>query len=198
MATMLRIGPRDHGREMTYEEFLSGDYQEGYKYELIRGELYVSPMPNPPHDVILEYLTDLLTVYKLNHRKIIKRLSSHARVFVPGIGKTTCPEPDLALYNDERGNRKQKRWQAFSPLIVIEIVSDDPSKDYVRHVDLYQQVPSILEYWLFDKVDEDGGPIMRVFRRDSGDEAWTINEYDSIATYSTPLLPGFVLPVSPD
>src|SRR5687768_14222795 len=47
MSTMLRIGPHDHGREMTYEEFLAGDYEEGYKYELIRGELYVSPQPNP-------------------------------------------------------------------------------------------------------------------------------------------------------
>ena len=198
MSTMLSIGPRDHGREMTYEEFLAGDYEPGYKYELIRGELYVSPPPNPPHDVMLEHLTELLTVYKLKHRKIIKRLSAGARVFVPRIRKTTCPEPDLALYNDERGNRNQKRWQAFSPFIVIEVVSDDPDKDYVRNVDLYQQVPSILEYWLFDKVDEADGPVMRVYSRDLGEEDWSIDEYDSAATYSTPLLPGFKLPVSPD
>lgn len=198
MSTMLRIGPRDHGRELTYEEFLAGDYEEGYRYELIQGELYVSPQPNPPHDVMLEHLTELLTVYKVKHRKIIKRLSAGARVFVPGQRKTTCPEPDLALYNDERGNRNQKRWQEFSPFIVIEVVSDDPDKDYVRNVDLYQQVPSILEYWLFDDVAEEDGPIMRVYRRDSGNLPWTIDEYDSAATYTTPLLPGFELPVSPD
>jgi Uma2 family endonuclease len=198
MSTMLRIGPRDHGREMTYEEFLSSDYEEGYKYELIRGELYVSPQPNPPHDVMAEHLNDLLTVYKLAHPNIIKRSSSHARVFVPGFRKTTCPEPDIALYNDQRGSRTQKRWEPFSPFIVVEIVSEDPDKDYIRNVDLYQRVPSILEYWLFDKVDEEGGPIMRVYRRDSGDQPWTIDEYDSTATYATPLLPGFALPVSPD
>lgn len=97
MSTMLRIGPRDHGREMTYDEFLSGDYEEGFRYELIRGELYVSPQPSPPHDWLGEYLDELLTAYKMRHRKILKRLSSHARVFVPGIRKTTCLEPDFAL-----------------------------------------------------------------------------------------------------
>lgn len=199
MATMLRIGPHDHGREMTYEEFLAGDYEEGYRYELIRGELYVSPQPNPPHDVMTEHVDELLTLYKVKHRKIIKRLSTHARVFVPGERKTTCPEPDFALYNDYAGNLRQKRWEPFSPFIVIEIVSkDDPDKDYVRNVDLYQRVPTILEYWVFDNLDADDGPTLRVYRRDSGDRAWTHADYGPTATYATPLLPGFTLPVSPE
>ena len=39
MATVLKIGPADHGRPMTLDEFQAGDYEEGYKYELIDGEL---------------------------------------------------------------------------------------------------------------------------------------------------------------
>jgi hypothetical protein len=39
---------------------------------------------------------------------------------------------------------------------------------------------------------------MRVYRRDSGGQPWTIDEYDAGASYTTPLLPGFKLPVSPD
>jgi Uma2 family endonuclease len=202
MSTMLRIGPHDHGREMTYEDFLAGDYEEGYRYELIRGEVYVSPQPNPPHDEMSEYLSDLLTVYKLKHRKIVKRLSSHCRVFVPGERKTTCPEPDFALYDDYARGSGQKSWQKFSPFIVVEIVSDsDPDKDYVRNVELYQKVPTILEYWLFDKVDEVdevNGPTMRVYHRDSGDQDWRTDDYGPDATYTTSLLPGFSLPVSPD
>jgi Uma2 family endonuclease len=199
MSTMLRIGPHDHGREMTLEEYLAGDYEEGYRYELIRGELYVSPQPNPPHDEMSEYLNDLLTVYKLKHRKIVKRLSSHCRVFVPGERKTTCPEPDFALYNDYARGSGQNSWQKFSPFIVIEIVSDsDPDKDYVRNVELYQKVPTILEYWLFDKVDEADGPTLRVHRRDTGDQEWKTEDYGPEASYSTQLLPGFSLPVCPD
>jgi hypothetical protein len=41
---------------MTLEEYLGGDYEEGYRYELIGGELYVSPQPNPPHDIVEEYV----------------------------------------------------------------------------------------------------------------------------------------------
>jgi len=199
MSTMLRLGPHDHGREMTYEEFLSGNYEEGFKYELIRGALYVSPQPNPPHDWLLEYLTNILTAYRLQHRQVIKRLSSHARVFVPGICKATCPEPDLALYNDFAASPQQKRWEKFSPFIVIEIVSDDdPDKDHVRNVELYRQVSTILEYWLFDKVDDVDGPTLRVYHRDSGDQDWTPDDYAAADAYTTPLLPGFRLPVRPE
>jgi Uma2 family endonuclease len=199
MATMLRIGPHDHGRAMTYEDFLSGDYEAGYKYELIRGELYVSPQPNPPHDVMSEYLDEILTLYKVRHRKVIKRLSTHARVFVPGERKTTCPEPDFALYNDHRGDLQQKRWEPFSPFIVIEIVSkDDPDKDYVRNVELYQRVPTILEYWVFDNLTDENGPTLRVYSRAAGDQPWSIADYGPEATYTTRLLLGFSLPVSPE
>jgi Uma2 family endonuclease len=129
---------------------------------------------------------------------VLKRLSAKSRVFVPGLRKTTCPEPDLALYNDQTGSRKQRRWEQVSPFIVVEIVSGDPDKDYVRNVDLYQRVPSILEYWLFDKVDEVDGPTLRVYRRDAGDQQWRIEDFGPEAIYTTRLLPGFKLPVSPD
>ena len=49
MQTALHIGPHDHGRELTDDEFVAADYEEGYKYELIDGSLYVSPQPNLPH-----------------------------------------------------------------------------------------------------------------------------------------------------
>jgi hypothetical protein len=48
MATMLKLGPADHGRPLTLEEFMSGDYKEGHRYELIEGRLYASPEANMP------------------------------------------------------------------------------------------------------------------------------------------------------
>jgi Uma2 family endonuclease len=197
MSTMLRIGPHDHGREMTYQEFLAGDYEVGYKYELIEGELYVSPQPNLPHDIVLRHIDELLTIYKLHRRDTVKRISSHSRVFVPGRRKTTCPEPDFAIYNDYAPSRKL-RWDQVSPFVVVEVVSpDDPDKDYVRNVDLYRQVASILEYWVFDHVADDDGPTLKVFKRDSSDQDWTTDDYGPRATYHTKLLPGFSLPVTP-
>ena len=68
---------------------------------------------------------------------------------------------------------------------MIEIVSkDDPDKDYVRNVDLYQRVPTILEYWVFDNLTEDNGPTLRVYRRDSGDQPWASDDYGPEASYT--------------
>ena len=49
VTTPLRIGPADHGRTMTLEEFLDADVEEGYRYELARGVLEVNEVPNDPH-----------------------------------------------------------------------------------------------------------------------------------------------------
>jgi hypothetical protein len=38
MATITRrIGPADHGRRMTLDEFIAADFEEGWLYELARG-----------------------------------------------------------------------------------------------------------------------------------------------------------------
>ena len=35
-AEVLRIGPADHGRRMSLQEFLDAEEEEGYRYELAR------------------------------------------------------------------------------------------------------------------------------------------------------------------
>jgi hypothetical protein len=52
MKTVLVLGPADHGRPMTREEFDAARDQEGYHSELIEGKAYVSPLPNLPHRLI--------------------------------------------------------------------------------------------------------------------------------------------------
>src|SRR6266851_438244 len=56
MATVLRLGRADHGRPMTLDEFWHSDYEEGYKYELIDGKLYVSPLPNLPGSLVERWI----------------------------------------------------------------------------------------------------------------------------------------------
>ena len=66
MSTVLKIGPEDHGRPMTLEEFQSGDYQEGFHYEIIAGRLYVSPKANYPQNRLEGWLYDELTFSNAN------------------------------------------------------------------------------------------------------------------------------------
>jgi hypothetical protein len=51
MATVqesLHVGPEDAGRLMTPEDFDAAEAEEGWRYELIRGVLVVSPIPRKP------------------------------------------------------------------------------------------------------------------------------------------------------
>ncbi len=191
------LGPADHGRELTYEEFLAADYVKGRNYELIDGKLYVSPAANYPHDWIQEHVSEALTLYKSVRPNVVERISARSRVFVPGKHKTTCPEPDFAVYKTCPPGRDVD-WQDISPMIVVEIVSpDDPYKDYVRNVELYQRVPSILEYWVFDRCRDPHGPTLTVYHRESARQKWKTDDYGPEEVYTTKLLPGFKLPVCP-
>ena len=57
VSILLRIGPADQGRTMTLQEFLEAEEEEGYRYELARGVLEVSEVPNDLHGVIVSNFT---------------------------------------------------------------------------------------------------------------------------------------------
>jgi Uma2 family endonuclease len=192
-----QLGPADHGRALTYKQFLAGDYEEGHNYELIDGRLYVSSAANYPHDWVHQHVSRVLTLYQELRPGIVQRISARSRVFVPGRRKTTCPEPDFAMYKTCPPGHDVK-WEDISPVIVVEVVSpDDPHKDYVRNVDLYQRVPSILEYWVFDRCHDSQGPTLTVYHRESSRQKWKTADYGPEDVYTTALLPGFKLPVCP-
>ncbi len=193
MATVAKIGPADHDRPMTLEEFLAGDYEEGYRYELIDGRLYVSPTPNQPEDWVRAWLLFKLMYFAKRHPKVLKHVSPAPRVIVPGRRGGTNPEPDMGAYR-RWPNRSPDDipWQDVSPVLVVEVLSaDDPNKDLVRNVALYQQVPSIKEYWVLDARQSAVEPAMTVYRRRG--QGWHIIEVGPGERYSTRLLPGFKL-----
>ena len=194
MATILKIGRCDHGRPMTLDEFLAGDYEEGYGYELIDGRLYVSPTPNQPEDWVNEWLADKLKLYAREHPDNINHISHGARVFIPGRRGVTNPQPDLAAYGDYPLHRhiRDIRWQDVRPKLVVEILSaDDPDKDFVRNVELYLLVPSIKEYWVLDAREDPEHPTLTVYRRRG--KKWQPLDIGPNDIYTTRLLPGFEL-----
>lgn len=157
MATLTKLGPADHGRAMALDDFMTGDYQEGFQYELIDGKLYVTPAPNLPENLVEQWIFVKLWNYAQTNPSIINFVNNKARVFVPDRPGVTNPEPDVAAYQAFPTNMPfdSLRWQDFSPVLVVEVLSrEDPDKDLVRNVELYLQVPSIREYWLFDTRSE--------------------------------------------
>jgi Uma2 family endonuclease len=198
MAIDLQLGPADHGRPMSLDEFLAGDYEAGYKYELIDGRLYVSPEANLPEDWVEQWLCDRVKAYARKHAEIIKFVTNKARVFVPRRPGATCPEPDLAAYRNFPKPRPMRslRWQDVSPILVGEVLYEgDPLKDLERNVEVYLQVPSIKEYWVIDMRADPDRPTLVVHRRHG--KQWRVLEIAPGETYTTKLLPGFKLRLDP-
>src|SRR5581483_1578671 len=134
MKTALVLGPADHGRPITREEFDAARGQEGYRYELIEGKVYVSPLPNLPHELIRKWIEEALRSYKRAHPDVLNFVTGPARVIVPGEEDATNPEPDLAGYRDflQRPPFSEVSWDDVSPILVGEIVfNDKPEKDLV-------------------------------------------------------------------
>ncbi len=197
--TRITIGPNDHDRPMTLEDFLSADGLEGYHYELIEGKVYVSPTPNLPQNVNEEWVHDQLRDYSREHPEVINYVTAKARVFVPGHDDLTNPEPDLAAYHNfpRRSRYRLLNWRLLSPRLVVEVLSeDDAEKDLIRNVELYRQVPSIREYWIIDPRDNPDAPTMRVYRK-RGQRWQKPIDLSAGETYTTPLLPGFTLLIDP-
>src|SRR5262245_35684962 len=100
MATVLKLGPADHGRRMMREEFESADYEEGYDYEIIDGRLYVSPRPNAPRGRVEHWIYKKLDRYADAHPEVINYVHHGARVFVPGRPAATIPQPEVTAYRN--------------------------------------------------------------------------------------------------
>ncbi len=192
LTTTLRLGPKDHGRAISDEELEFAEYRLGYDYEVIFGRLYVSPAPNPEHDVVEKHILRQLFAYQLANPVIVGYVTDRARVFVESEEKTTAPEPDLAVYAEGPDDD----WRAVAPFIVGEVLrGEDIDKDLFRNVDLYWRVPSIQEYWVFDIRENPRQPTLLVHRRTRS--GWDTFEIAASDTYQTPLLPGLTLVISP-
>jgi Uma2 family endonuclease len=199
MTTILQLGPADHGRAITPEEARTAHWQEGYRYEIIEGKIYVTPVPNLPHDQILRWLYRRLDRYAEQHARIINYVTSNGKVIVPDRPELTEPEPDLIAFHGFPLDLPiaEVRWEDLTPVLVVEILSeDDAEKDLERNVELYQDIPPIREYWIFDPRAEADHPTLLVYRR-RGRRWQKPIHVPSGAVYTTRWLPRFSLRVAP-
>jgi Uma2 family endonuclease len=198
MTTALKLRPSDHGRTMSFQEFVYGDREPGYKYELINGRVHVSPLPDPPANVLEEWLLDQLKGYARARPDIANYVTNKARIYVGGRDDVSYPEPDIAVYHRFPLERRfHLRWREVNPLLVVEVMDpDDPDKDLVRNVEVYLAVSSIREYWILDTRQSMEHPSLLVHRRQR--QRWRISEVAPGGIYRTRLLPGFELVVDPN
>ena len=162
---------------------------DGNRYELIEGELFVSCAPGLPHQLVLKNILVAVDNY-LENNPIGTVVSGPGAVF----SNFDAVIPDLVFATDERWDSiaTDERFVA-APDLVIEIVSpgsQNRARDLKAKRRLYGKY-GVKEYWIVD-VEKRSVLIFRL-TGDGLEEVSILRDDDQI---SSPLLPGFVLKLS--
>ncbi len=183
--TRLHIGPDSAGITLTPREFDQADFTEGWRYQLIKGILIVSP---PPLEL---------------ERDPNEELGHWLRTYQQGHPEGKCLDKTLPEHTVKTGKNRRRAdrviWVGLGrppgrrdvPNIIGEFVSAGKRsflRDYIEKRDEYMRI-GVEEYWVFDRFER----TMTVFiRQGKKIRKRVLGEND---TYVTPLLPGFELPL---
>jgi Uma2 family endonuclease len=189
--TTIKLTPADHGRRMSLADFEHAEVQEGKLYELGRGVVVVSDVPNPPHFAQLNAIRKQLVLYDATHPGRIAMIGGGAecKILVPELESER--HPDLTLYKTPPPSADSAAWRDWVPEVVVEIVSPgSEQRDYHEKSEEYLAF-GVREYWVFDA--ERGE--MLVLRRSKG--AWVERVLRPPEVYRTRLLPGLEFACGP-
>jgi Uma2 family endonuclease len=183
-AARLRLGPDDHGRLLTDEEFAEADYAEPWRYERVKGRLVVLFPDDQEHVDTSEPWRDHLAVYKLGHRDRVQSVKSNAWVRVPG-GTDRIGGIGVYLVVD----RLEPKIPDRIPDLIYEIVSPGRDRNYVEKRADYFRI-GVREYVIIDRF---GKRVTVLTHAPEGYEERILTPTD---TYTSPLLPGLAIPLA--
>ena len=177
------VGPADHGRRMTLEEFIDADFAGGWLYELARGVVDVTEVPGTPHGWTVRRVARLFDRYDETHPGIIRYLAGggECRLRLPGMQSDRHPDQAIYLTPEPGGKRVWTRWV---PGLVVEVVSKGgEDRDFVEKREEYLRA-GVAEYWILDR----SARRMHVLSR-AGD-VWEEAIVGEDGVHRTHLLPG--------
>ena len=132
-------------KPFTYDDYLALP-DDGKRYEVIEGELSMTPAPSPRHQAVQLRLGSLLLAY----------LDKHAagRVFVSPIdlvlSMVDVVQPDLLFVGQSRSNIIAEKNIVGIPNLIVEILSpSSTTRDQKEKLSLYQRY-GLPEYWIVD------------------------------------------------
>jgi len=187
--TTRRIGPADHGRPISLDDFVDAEFEGGWLYELARGEIVVTEVPGIHHGRIVGRLAETFVIYNRANPGVINYRAGggECRLRLPGMQSDRHPDQAIYLLPPPPG---QSPWTHWCPDLVVEVVSEGGEhRDYLEKREEYLRV-GVTEYWLLDP----GERRLLVLKR-AGD-VWEETIVPAGTSYQCHLLPG--LEVRPD
>jgi Uma2 family endonuclease len=184
----LVLGPDMNGVLMTPEEFDAvEDYDENHRYELIHGVLVVSAIPLEASVGPNEMLGHWLLEYQQGHPQ-----GSALNLTLPERYIRTPDSRRLADRVIWAGLGRLPNWKREHPTIAVEFVSARRRYRERDYVDKRRDYMAILikEYWIIDRFQR----TMTVIR--SRPRRPQVSLFTEKENYTTPLLPGFELPLA--
>lgn len=130
---------------LTYDDYLQFP-NDGRRYEILEGVLYMTPAPVPKHQKVSINLEFLLYAYVTAHD-----LGEvyHAPIDVV-LSRTNVTQPDIIFIGRERLDRITAKNVSGAPDLVVEILSPSTSQtDRLVKAQIYARY-GVSYYWLLD------------------------------------------------
>ena len=143
--TVERVGLRPQGT-WTYEDWLTFP-DDGWKYEIIDGELHMTPAPATRHQKSSISLSASLYAYARDNQ-LGEVLTAPCDVRLPN--QPVPFQPDIFFVRQDNGHIIEDREVRGVPDLIIEILSpSNAGYDRIEKFKLYQAA-GVPEYWLVD------------------------------------------------
>ncbi len=133
--------------KLTYEEFRRLP-DDGKRYELIHGEVHLTPSPTTKHQFALQNLSRSLDPFVFKHRL--------GEIFVAPLdvrlSRDTAVQPDLIFISNSRASIIKENYIDGAPDLVVEILSPSTAAhDRATKLALYAEA-GVPEVWLLETV----------------------------------------------
>ncbi len=174
------------GARLNYEDYCLLP-NNGKRYEIIDGELFVSRSSTREHQNTLTNVLLHLTKFVKDHVLGWVCLAPFDVVFSP----YDVVQPDILYVSKDRASVVTEKNVQGAPDLVVEILSESTAKtDRTTKLKLYARY-GVAEYWVIDPAM---CSVEIYWLAPGGYELAT--QLDSSQTLTSPLFPGFALPLS--
>ncbi|MEM1096544.1 MAG: Uma2 family endonuclease [Bacteroidota bacterium] len=172
---------------LTYEDYCVLP-EDGKRYEIIDGDLFMSPAPSFWHQrYLVRILTSISTYLELH--PIGEAVVAPLDVI---LDDENIVQPDLVFISQAKAHLIAKRGLEGAPDLIVEVLSpSNRRRDEVVKRALYEK-HGVEEYWMVDSEAD----TVRIYRlTDDGYVEAVVLTAEAGDVLTSPMLPGFALPL---